>query len=87
MIDEFLGAIGANDIADIGEMVCQSVGNHLIVITNMQGLLLLTDTEIQVKADKRQKAIVRGEFLEVSTLNKNDITISGRILSVSFEGI
>ena len=87
MLDEFLGAIGAKDIVDIGDMVCQAVGNHLIVITNMQGILSLGDTEIQVKSSKHQKATIKGEFLEVSALNKNDITISGRISSLSFEGM
>ncbi|MBQ9790178.1 MAG: YabP/YqfC family sporulation protein [Clostridia bacterium] len=87
MFDELLSAVGVKDISEIGEMLVQVVGRHVVLITNMQGVLLLSENEIQVKASKHQKAIIKGDFLEVSAMNKNDITISGRIFSVEFEGI
>ena len=87
MIDDLLEAVGAKDIADIGEMVLELVGNKVVVISNMLGVLMLDSNEIHVKASKHQKAVIKGEMLEVREMNKNEMTIAGRIHSVHMEAL
>lgn len=87
MIDELLSAIGAKDIAEIGETMVSIVGTRLVAVSNMQGLLSLSDEEIRFKGEKGKVISVFGEFLVVKEFNKNDIVVSGRISGVKFGGV
>lgn len=84
MLDEILKTVGAKDIADIGQMFVQMVGTHVVVITNMNGLLELSSTQVVVRANKHQKFVISGENLECSELNKTEVTVKGRINSLEF---
>ncbi len=86
MFDELLSAIGAKDIAEIGETMVAIVGSRLVAVSNMQGLLFLSDEEIRFKGEKGKVIAVLGEFLVVKEFNKNDLVISGRISCVKFGG-
>ena len=87
MIDEFLEAVGVKDISEIGKVVAHLVGSELIEISNMLGLVSLSDDEIVVRADKHRNLKICGDFLNVLSMNKNDIVVKGRIKKVEFEGL
>ena len=85
MLDEILQAVGVKDLASINEPMVSVVGNHVLVITHSAGLISLSETKIEVKGNKSYKIVVSGDNLECGMFNKNEIQVSGRINTVSWE--
>jgi len=85
MLDEILKAVGVKDIAEINEPMVSAVGNHVVVVTNACGLISLADNMVEVKGNKSYKIVISGDLLECGMFNKNEIQVSGRINSVSWE--
>jgi len=85
MIDEVLEAIGVKDLANIQEAIITIVGGKTVVVTNMLGVLELSDTKIVLKASKNKNVAIFGEYMEVMLLNKHEITIRGRIFTIDYK--
>ena len=85
MIDEVLSAVGVKDLADIQEATVTVIGGKTVVVTNMLGILELSDTKIVFKAAKNKNIAILGEYMEVLLLNKHEITIRGRINLVDYK--
>ncbi len=60
------------------------VGDGKIYIENHKGISLFQDKEIKIKINKGF-IIFKGEDLIVGEINSESITISGKILSLSYE--
>jgi len=84
MLSEFFDAVGISEISKIQGVRVQMVSNSIVLVSNMLGILTLEQDKIELKADKNQLLIIEGDYLEVITLNKNDISVRGRIRSVNF---
>lgn len=87
MLDELLSTIGGKDVLSFGEPIVQLVSNHCCIILNCNGLLELEDSFVVVKGTKNYNIRVNGENLICKTLNKNELTIVGRILNVCLESL
>ena len=85
MIDELLKAVGATDIMKISEPIVQAVGCNCILVSNMQGLLTLESDQILLRATKNYNIRIIGSGLICKMMNKNEITVSGKLDSVTWE--
>lgn len=85
MIDDILNAIGVADIAKINFPLVQVVDNKTVCVLNTQSVIMLEKYEILLRATKNYNIHIVGEELICKMINKNEIIISGRIKSVSWE--
>ena len=83
MIDDILKAV--SDIAKINVPLVQVVDNKTVCVLNMQGVIMLEKHEILLRATKNYNIQILGQDLVCKMMNKNEITISGRINSVFWE--
>ncbi len=68
-----------------GETVLTFVGPRALQIENYRNLLSYSDTEIRVQARKYRLRIT-GDRLGIRYFDKDEMKVTGRISSVSFEG-
>jgi len=85
MIDELLKSVGVDEIVKISEPIVQTVGNRCLLISNMQGILELEQDRLLVKATKNYNILILGSGLICKMMNKNEVSVAGKIMSVSWE--
>ena len=59
-------------------------GRHGVLIENHCGIITYEDTVIAVDCGG-MKAVIRGDDLSLGAMDKQDMLITGRILSIEFE--
>lgn len=59
-------------------------GTKEVYIENFVSIISLTENEVSIKA-KGETVSILGEGLQMEYFNKNDIKISGKILSISLK--
>lgn len=87
MLDDLLSLLAGKDVLSFGEPIVQLVSNHHVIILNCLGLIELEREYVKVKGTKNYNIRVCGENLICKTMNKNEITISGRINNISLESL
>lgn len=85
MLDDLLLAVGVKDITEISQPLVQMVSDNILYVCNMKGVRKLSDDEVVVCLSKKQNLKIMGSQLKCKMLNKNEITIQGKICSVVFE--
>ena len=84
MIDEILDMAGVKDLSRFNDVMITVLGTKRIVVTNIGGVMELSDSEIVLNVNNSQKLLIVGEYLAVKEMNKNEIVVDGRILKIEF---
>lgn len=67
-----------------GESLLTFIGTTTVRIENYRSILIYSDTLIKIQA-KKYKVLVAGKRLKIRYYDKDEMEITGRIASVSFE--
>lgn len=63
------------------------VDNKKAVCLNNLGIVSFDENQIVIKYNKHQKAIICGENMVITLLDKNNVTAEGRIVELRIENI
>ena len=87
MLDDFLSAVGATDIAKISEPVIYMQSNKVVSVSNILGVISLESDNIILLLSKHKNMLIQGKDLICKSLNKNEIIVDGNIVSITFNKV
>lgn len=85
MFDNLISELGDNQISP--NAMIGIIDNKKAVCMNILGIIAFDENEIVVKYNKNQKAIISGEKMVITLLDKNNVTCTGRIQSFRIENL